>query len=268
MLITLCCDKGSPGVTTAALALATAWPEPTVVVEADPAGGDLGIRLHPGGSALPETPTVLSLTAAARTKVDGELLAGHVHRLNGGVSVVPGAVRREQMTKLDTHALASALCQVRGKTVVADIGQLDTHGSMFELAARSRAVVVVARPEMTSIVRLRERLTRLGADLASARGAPPLLFALLISNPRHGSGHIADLRALVAETPAKPFMAGFGFLAHDEGAVRLLDAGAEPSGRLARTQLLRTARHVAADLTSLIGADADAANPAASGRAQ
>ena len=66
MFVALCGDKGSPGVTTTALALASAWAGHAVVVEADPAGGDLAIRLHPEGSALPETPTVLSVATAAR----------------------------------------------------------------------------------------------------------------------------------------------------------------------------------------------------------
>ena len=53
MLIALCSDKGSPGVTTTALALGSAWVTPVVVVEADLAGGDLAIRLRPHGAALP-----------------------------------------------------------------------------------------------------------------------------------------------------------------------------------------------------------------------
>ena len=42
-LVALCSLKGSPGVTTAALGLAAGWPsaEQPVVVECDPAGGDL-----------------------------------------------------------------------------------------------------------------------------------------------------------------------------------------------------------------------------------
>jgi len=42
-LVAMCSLKGSPGVTTAALGLAAGWPsaEQPVVVECDPAGGDL-----------------------------------------------------------------------------------------------------------------------------------------------------------------------------------------------------------------------------------
>jgi hypothetical protein len=40
-LIALAADKGSPGVTTAAVALAAVWPRRVRLAETDPAGGDL-----------------------------------------------------------------------------------------------------------------------------------------------------------------------------------------------------------------------------------
>src|SRR4051812_43116182 len=40
-MIALTSAKGSPGVTSTALALATAWPRPVVVAECDPSGGDV-----------------------------------------------------------------------------------------------------------------------------------------------------------------------------------------------------------------------------------
>jgi hypothetical protein len=110
MLLALCSDKGSPGVTTSALAIASAWEEPSIVVEADPAGGDLGIRLRPAGSPLPEAPTMLSLAAAARADKNRDLLARHTQPLNSRVAVVPGALRHEQMTKTaDWTPVAEAL---------------------------------------------------------------------------------------------------------------------------------------------------------------
>jgi hypothetical protein len=77
------------------------------------------------------------------------------------------------------------------------------------------------------------------------RGAAPRLFPLLVSTSRHGQADVADLDAVLAETPARPFLADAGFLAHDPAAVRRLQAGEEPAGRLARTALMRTARTVA-----------------------
>ncbi len=68
-LIALCADKGRPGVTTAALALAALWPRRAAVAELDQAGGDLVMRLtNPAGRY------VLGFGSTARTPV----AAGHL----------------------------------------------------------------------------------------------------------------------------------------------------------------------------------------------
>src|SRR3982074_1468642 len=52
-LIAIASDKGAPGVTTAALALAAVWPRPVLLAECDPAGGDLVYRFPAvGGGPL------------------------------------------------------------------------------------------------------------------------------------------------------------------------------------------------------------------------
>ena len=43
-LIAIASDKGAPGVTTSALALAAVWPRPVLLAECDPSGGDLAYR--------------------------------------------------------------------------------------------------------------------------------------------------------------------------------------------------------------------------------
>ena len=64
-LIAVAADKGAPGVTTTALALAAVWPRPVLLAECDPAGGDLVYRL-PAGASPPSRPgsTCRSCTAA------------------------------------------------------------------------------------------------------------------------------------------------------------------------------------------------------------
>ena len=67
MLFAICADRGAPGSTTTALALAAARGLPAVVVEADPYGGDLALRVRRDGKRpLPTTPTVLSVAPAGR----------------------------------------------------------------------------------------------------------------------------------------------------------------------------------------------------------
>lgn len=258
MLIALCGDKGAPGVTTSTLALASAWTGPAVVVEASPAGGDLAIRLRPKGSVLPETPTLLSVVTASRGVDAMDALANHSHVLNSTTTVVPAPALAEQFTNIgDWSPLADALGR-SSVPVFADLGHLHAASAVITVAARADLVVVVSRPDMPSVVRVRERLTRAATDLARMSGTAPRLFPLLVSTSRHGPADVADLSLVLAETPARPFLVGAGFLAHDPAAVRRLQAGEEPAGRLARTALMRTARTVVDQIERIAVAPAHA----------
>jgi MinD-like ATPase involved in chromosome partitioning or flagellar assembly len=264
MLIALCGDKGAPGVTTSTLAIASAWPGPAIVVEASPAGGDLAVRLRPKGSVLPETPTVLSVLTASRVADGTDAVANHSHVLNSTTTVVPGPALAEQFSNIgDWSPLADALSR-SSVPVFADLGHLHAASATIAAAARADLVLVVSRPDMPSVVRVRERLTRAATDLARMRGTAPRLFPLLVSTSRHGSADVADLSAVLADTPARPFLVDAGFLAHDPAAVRRLQAGEEPAGRLARTALMRTARTVAGQIERVAKAPAHASAGSAS----
>lgn len=248
MLIALCGDKGAPGVTTSAIAIASAWAGPAIVVEASPAGGDLAMRLRPKGSVMPETPTVLSVVTASRGADGTDTVASHSHVLNSTTTVVPGPALAEQFTNIgDWVPLADALSR-SSVPVFADLGHLHAASATIAVAARADLVVVVSRRDMASVVRVRERLIRAATDLARMRGTAPRLFPLLVSTSRHGQADVVDLSAVLAETPARPFLVDAGFLAHDPAAVRRLEAGEEPAGRLTRTALLRTARVVVSQI--------------------
>ena len=72
VIVTVCADKGSPGVTTLATVLGLVWPGPRAVVEADTAGSDLSFRLRPAvnggvlGGRLAPDPSIAALATAAR----------------------------------------------------------------------------------------------------------------------------------------------------------------------------------------------------------
>lgn len=253
MLVAICSDKGSPGATTSALVLASAWSSPTIVVEVDHAGGDLGIRLRHGrGMPFPEAPTVLTVATAARTSSAPDLVGRYAQEFNRSVSVVPGALLAEQVAGIaDWVPLADALA-VSEVPVFADLGQLHAGSRLMPIAARADVVVVVGRPDPGSVIRLRERLSRLASDLGALRGTPSRLFPCLVTSTRHGPGDMADLQAVLAPTPSKPFLVGSGFLALDPAAVRRLESGEEPTGRLARTALMRTGSTVAQELAGVL----------------
>lgn len=110
-LVVVTAAKGSPGVTTTALALAATWPSTRgpLLLECDPSGGDLGAMFSLGdGSGL------VSLAAAARRATNREdlcdLVAAHARELPGGLRVVPAPVRADAAVgAVDVLAASPAL---------------------------------------------------------------------------------------------------------------------------------------------------------------
>lgn len=148
MLIALCSLKGSPGATTTALALAARWPDPQtpVVVECDPAGGDLAARFR-----HPSTPGLVSLAAAARKSSDASVLWQHVQRLSAGPAVIPGPIGAEQaraalgiLTSRRGSVLRAAGDQP-GVVVLADCGRIDPDSAALPIIRAADAMVLLAR---------------------------------------------------------------------------------------------------------------------------
>src|SRR5689334_5253447 len=76
--------KGAPGATCLALALAVCWPWPDVVmVECDPAGGDLGGRF-----GVADVPGLSGLVVDARRDRDAVVWAAHLQSVRVGADVV------------------------------------------------------------------------------------------------------------------------------------------------------------------------------------
>lgn len=252
MLVAVCSDKGSPGSTTTALVLASAWPEDAVVVEADIDGGDLGLHLRDGaGAALPETPTVLTVAIAARGQSEPDPVTRHAHQLSQRVAVIPGAVMAEQAAGVtDWSPLAEALAS-HERAVFVDVGRLHAGSRLMPIVARADVLVMVARSEPASVIRMRERLSRLAPEVGAMRGSPARLFPVLVAPVRQGRRDLSDLRHLLGTTPASPFLVGSGLLAFDPAAVRRLQCAEDPEGRLARTALMRSAALVAERLAQV-----------------
>jgi hypothetical protein len=85
-LIALASVKSSPGVTTAALALASMWKTAgrRLLLEADPGGGDLGLWL-----GLPADSGLAGLAAAARHGHEAGLAWRHARELAGACTWSP-----------------------------------------------------------------------------------------------------------------------------------------------------------------------------------
>ena len=164
-VVTLASVKGSPGVTTAATALAASWPRGrrVLLVEADPFGGDLAPRF---GSTT--TLGLASLFAAARRSLNPDAVWDHVELLPGGLPVlfglsgVAGAVANEKAWPVVAAALGAL-----DADVVVDAGRLlpNFAGGSADVLAHSDALVVLCHPTLEGIVHLRAGLPGLVSEL-------------------------------------------------------------------------------------------------------
>ncbi|MFF4602595.1 MinD/ParA family protein [Streptomyces sp. NPDC001339] len=140
---------GAPGVTTTALALATAWPPETdggvrpVVVEADCSGGDLMMRF-----GLSSAPSLLDVAAVAGKPHPGSLL-GAVAELPFGVRAVVAVPGRRPCTEaVRLLATDGGRLVLRGEesnqgTVLLDAGRLSE--DVDSLLRAADEVVLVTR---------------------------------------------------------------------------------------------------------------------------
>ncbi|MBB5801292.1 Mrp family chromosome partitioning ATPase [Saccharothrix ecbatanensis] len=160
MLVVVCSLKGSPGVTTFATALAARWPvgENPILVEADPAGGDLMVRFR-----LNDSPGLVTMAAAARRNTDPTLLAQHVQLLPSGLRIVIGPVGAEQarasLSALDLSSPLRRAADQPGTTVIADCGRVDPDSPALPIIRSADAMVLLARPHDDELSHVALRLT-------------------------------------------------------------------------------------------------------------
>ncbi|MFG1698284.1 hypothetical protein [Nonomuraea sp. NPDC049309] len=234
-LIVLAADKGAPGVTTAATALAAVWPRPVLLAECDPAGGDLAYRLPAaGGGVLNPAKGLLSLGATARRGLVPAQIQQHTQKIVGGLDVLVGLGHGEQAAGLTWlwGPLGRALAAIPGADVIADCGRLGAYPQIGDLMAEAEQVVLFTRATLDHVAHLRERL-----QITKAHGV------VVIADPRNYRGSIEDVRRIVG--PTVQFVHG---LAHDPKGAELLRG--QWGGRLDRSLLIRTARDLAAKLVS------------------
>jgi len=262
-LIALAADKGSPGVTTAAVALSAVWPRRVLLAETDPAGGDLVYRsaaAH-GGPLNPNT-GMLSIAATARRGLVPDQLWDHVQPLSGGLEVLVGLGVAEQAAGLAGlwPTLGRAFAQLADSPhapadVIADCGRISGDTPAVELFPHAALVLLLSRTEPEAIARVRDRAAALAAKLhGGSRGAAslatPLIGVILIADPSDSAKlvHQVNDMLVAAQTGARVV----GTLADDPAGADQL-AGRK-RGRLDKSLLIRSARKVTADLYQQYGA--------------
>jgi len=231
-VIALASVKGSPGVTTAALAIAARWPagRKVLLVEAVPFGGVLSPRY---GATV--TGGLASLFVAARREFTPEAVWDHVHELPGGLAVLFGlaGVRQAAANENVWPTIAAALAGLDADVVV-DAGRLlpDFAGGVGAILGHADALVVLCGSTLEAIVHLQNALPRLVAERRDRQ---------LLVVPTGSFGYCADDIATTLEVDVGPAMPD------DRGAAAAL-ANQRRLRRLEKSPLLTWAAAVTAEL--------------------
>jgi MinD-like ATPase involved in chromosome partitioning or flagellar assembly len=245
-MIVLTSGKGSPGATTAAVALAATSPAPALVVECDPGGSDLGLRMRDlDGRFLPADAGLLAWAAAPAepSPVDVAVFA---HPTSAGVDVLlgpPAAVHAAALGPV-WRAAADSLARLDGRVFV-DVGRLAPDGPQWLMMAAADLVIVVCRATADSVLHTRATLQLLGRTL-SAQGSSADVSVVVIADPREtdAAGQVRDALAVDGVPDCV-----LGALPLDPHAAALLAGELSPRQRI-RSPLLRAA----AGLTEAIDA--------------
>lgn len=232
MVIGVVSAKGSPGVSTTALALCAAVdPAATrLLVELDPSGGSIECWTGPVGE-----PGLIQLANGLRRGVGPEALLTHAVAIAAGVWAVlaPAAgALAEATVAASGDRLVPALATVPG-TVVVDGGRWSRSQPTASRLAGCDVVAVVCRPTVAGVEAARWLIDPLAATVS----APVVL--VLVGDRPYGPEEVADAVGVPV----------VGALAWDpRGVTALLTAGA---GRTwTRSSIARSARSVLAALHS------------------
>ena len=250
MILSVCSDKGSPGVSTLCTTLGTVWPGERAVVEMDPSGGDLAFRLRTAGTAsrLSPSPSVLSLAAGARSGVPAQSLPQFGQPCSLGFAVVPGALTAEAYAPMARlWPQLAAICGQWQGTAIADLGRLQPGNPAITIARASTAVLLVARPTLEGLYHLRDRVNELSGMVGDANRERNPLAVVVVAPSRDQSRATDEVKRMLDAAGSPVPMAGF--LAHDpKGAAALWDG--VPGKKLEKSALLASTRTLTQTLLS------------------
>jgi MinD-like ATPase involved in chromosome partitioning or flagellar assembly len=263
-LIAIASDKGAPGVTTAALALAAVWPRPVLLAECDPAGGDLVYRFPAAaGGHLDPRRGVLSLAVMARRGMQPQQVWEHVQKLHGGLDVLAGVTNAEQGAGLSLlwGPIGKALASLSQADVIADCGRLGADGPLYDLLAEATTVVLVSKVHVADVIRLRDRATAFAAA-AQSRGRRNFgVGVVVVADHKKFRASLGEVQHVLGQAHAPATV--LGGIAHDTKGADLLSG--EWGGSLDRTMLIKTARQVAGQLVQGLPPIGTAAPPSPPG---
>jgi hypothetical protein len=256
-LISVMSAKGAPGVTTTSMLLANLWPAPSILVDADPLGGDVALRLPGEHGPLNPDQGLMSLLPAARRGLEPQTVVAHAQTALGGQQVLAGLPGPEQAVAAAPlwSSLAQAFARVPGVDVFADVGQVSSRASHLAMLEHAAALVCVYRPTAWSAVHTRRRLESLEEQLRDRRVRVGIA---CVAAP----GDAPDVAAATqAITSGLSWVTDYGVVAHDPATVVIYQGGEvfRPERSLLARSGHTLARRLYADLAPVVAAPEAAA---------
>jgi hypothetical protein len=248
VIVSVCSDKGAPGVSTLAVALGMVWPGDRAVVEADTAGSDLSFRLHPAapgtpGAHLAPDPSIAALATAARLGLSSAGPLPFAQNTSLGVPVVPGVLSAERFRALRSlwPGLGQALAGWPG-TVLADLGRLSPGGPSAAVVTTSTAVLLLTRADLEGLFHVRDKVVELAGMVGPGDGETVRVGVVVTAPVKQRRAAVQQVEQVLASigSPA-PVL---GCFAADPSAAQQLWAGVV-TRRLAGSDLVRSARSIA-----------------------
>ena len=243
-LYALVSGGGSPGVTTAAIALALSWPAPAIVAECDPSGGDILAGLlagHlPAGQGLMEH----AIEAGRSGQAAAVNLGAQLRPLDNDrtTMVLPGLTDPRQAAGLASAwpAVAATLAAQRAD-VIADCGRLDAGvGQPLAILSVARIVAIVLRPTLRQVWSARPRVEMISQLL----GGSSRLTLLLTGPGTHSAREVAHALSLPVAAALPADSRAASLLSDGVGGQRQFRGGPLMRSATAAGQALRDHRTV------------------------
>lgn len=225
--------------TTTAVALAAGWPvaEDTLLVEADPTGGDLAAWFD-----LAANP---SLSTVVTRVLDGAWpgIERHTRLAPNGLRVLPAPARAAEAAQAvgeSSRSLVTSLAALRSPITIVDTGRLPAPPTAHPFVGAAALTLLVHRQSTQSARAAAVRLQRLADQLGSLAASPnPVVVAVVGAQPFD----LSEIERFVADAAGATPVVG---LPDDPLAAAVFGGrtGVSPR-RLARLPLVRAARDLA-----------------------
>ena len=220
-LISVMSAKGAPGATTASMLLANLWPAPSILVDADPLGGDVALKLPGEHGPLDPNQGLMSLLPSARRGLEPHTVVAHAQTALGGQQVLAGLPGPEQAVAAAPlwPSLAQAFARVPGVDVFADLGQVNARSTHLAMLESSAALLCIYRPTAWSAVHTRRRLESLEDQL---RDRQVRVGIACVATPAEAN----DVAAAAAGiTGGLSWLTDYGVIARDPSTVVIYEGG-------------------------------------------